>query len=571
MSRAQRINRRFLACCCLVAVTPTLRSEAPRLDYLFPAGAQRGANVVVTCHGEFDWPVDVWAEGVDVTVTEDKGKLRLEVPHDFTADRAWLRIHNQEGASALLPFVIGSLPEIEEQEPNDAPRTAQALREQAAPPGDSQLTINGRLNKKGDVDSFAVSLSRGQTLVAAVEANSAFGSPMDAILQIVKPDGTVLWENHDDVGLDPRLAFTADASGTYIVRLFAFPSAPNQRIEFHGGDEYVYRLTLTTGPYVTHAIPLSVRQEHSETVEVRGWNIPSGTRLPVSPLETRETRWELEPFEDFRYPRGVLGIVLGPAWAGGARVRCVPFPVCSSLVKTSEEQPWELAVPSAVTGCLRSRNHVDFYRLPLQQGQDIALSVESMSVDLPTVPLVQLRDPTGKVVVEHSESGAAKDVSIRYQAKTDGAYRLTVQDRYQHGGERYVYRLTVRVPVTDFQLTVDKDSFVLPSGEVLEVPVTIKRNAVSGETLGAVHVSAEDLTTGIECAPVISESKGESAGKVTLKLKSSRQQPYSGWVRIRGTEQDLDLTRWALTPPQFKVSFDRIWLTVRPPEPSKAD
>jgi epoxyqueuosine reductase len=42
-------------------------------------------------------------------------------------------------------------------------------------------------------------------LVAAVEANTALGSPMDAMLQVVSPRGFVLAENNDDIHLDPRL------------------------------------------------------------------------------------------------------------------------------------------------------------------------------------------------------------------------------------------------------------------------------------------------------------------------------------------------------------------------------
>ena len=101
--------------------------------------------------------------------------------------------------------MIGSLPETNEIEPNDSIAQPQTMSEFAKPPRDAEVVINGVLQERGDVDCFAVELKQGQTLVAAVEANEAFGSPLDGILQIVDPDGTTLAENHDSVGLDPRL------------------------------------------------------------------------------------------------------------------------------------------------------------------------------------------------------------------------------------------------------------------------------------------------------------------------------------------------------------------------------
>ena len=90
-------------------------------------------------------------------------------------------------------------------------------------------------------------MKKGQTLVASLEANRTLRSPMDAMLQIVSADGFVLDENNDFHGLDPQIAFTAKKDGTYIARVYAFPSSPDSSIRFFGSDACIYRLTLTTG------------------------------------------------------------------------------------------------------------------------------------------------------------------------------------------------------------------------------------------------------------------------------------------------------------------------------------
>ena len=74
-----------------------------------------------------------------------------------------MRVADEEGASALRRFVVGTLPEVNEQEPNDDYRKPHAL-------ATANVTVNGRLAKAGDVDCFGLKLRKGQTLVASVEA-----------------------------------------------------------------------------------------------------------------------------------------------------------------------------------------------------------------------------------------------------------------------------------------------------------------------------------------------------------------------------------------------------------------
>ena len=60
-------------------------------------------------------------------------------------------------ASPPRAFIIGTLPEVTEKKPNDELQQSQPLKSSSA-------VINGVLAKSGDVDSFAVSLKKGQTL-----------------------------------------------------------------------------------------------------------------------------------------------------------------------------------------------------------------------------------------------------------------------------------------------------------------------------------------------------------------------------------------------------------------------
>jgi len=294
-------------------------AAAPTLTQVFPAGAQRGSTVVVTCQGDFAWPVAVWAPGVSAVPGKEAGQVELTVPRDLPADRIWLRLYNSEGASAAMPLLIGGLREVVEQEPNNSARAAQALP-------DARITVNGLLKENGDVDAFSVSLDAWQTLVVTLDANTRLGAPMDAILQVATPEGTVLAENHDEVGLDPRLAFTPRHAGTYVVRVFAFPSTPDTSIQFRGGTNYVYRLTLTTGGSLEYTRPMTLAVRDPAQVELHGRNLLTQPRQSVVAWDERflEGHGEREANADGRLAADTQGgLVFAEGLAGAVRVRRV--------------------------------------------------------------------------------------------------------------------------------------------------------------------------------------------------------------------------------------------------------
>src|SRR4029453_10666821 len=96
-------------------------------------------------------------------------------------------------------------------------------------------SLNGRLDKSGDVDSFGIALEAGQTIVASVEAFT-LASPVDAVLRLVDFRGVQVAFNHDDGRtLDPFLAWTAKSAGTYILQVFGFAYPATSDVKFTGG------------------------------------------------------------------------------------------------------------------------------------------------------------------------------------------------------------------------------------------------------------------------------------------------------------------------------------------------
>lgn len=528
-----------------------LYAKAPTLTHFFPAGVQRGSENTIECFGQFDWPLEVDCPLAKVECESDSGKLKVVVPADLATDRIWIRLYNGEGASAMLPLVVGGLPNQIEVEPNNTPGEAAKLLADGST--GIATTFNGVLEKAGDIDGFPVRLETGDTLVASVEANAAFGAPMDSILQLCTLDGTVLDENHDTIGLDPRIAYTSPCAQTVIARIFAWPSAPNSSIRFHGGSNFVYRLTLTTGPFVSHAREQFAGVEAPRELAIGGWSLPSDIAILPVPLAPGE--WEQPVISTTQGTN--IGIVWAKGLAGSARVRLLP----PGQLADKKNEAGRLSVGTSVTGAIDSPKGISKYTLPLKADQRIEIAVEATSFHSPLVPTAKLLDPDGKVVTQVSERGAISDAKLSYKAGKDGDYVLEIGDRFSNGGDDHVFRLSVSELQADFKLSLASEFIVVPAGGSLDLPVSIVRTF--GSEVGEITITCTDLPAHCTCEPVVSKAEGDSAKKVVLKIVSGGI-AHSGSIGIHGQSTKTPLSRLALTPAKFGVCFDRLWLTVLP-------
>jgi hypothetical protein len=129
------------------------------------------------------------------------------------------------------PFLLelDDLPEHLEAEPNDAPSQAKPV---AVP-----AILNGRIDKPGDVDYWAVNLSKGETVEFDLRA-SRLGSPLDGVLVLLDAAAKELARAEAvGPGGDPLLRFTPPGDGTYYVRVA-------DRFHSRGGSQFAYRLRV---------------------------------------------------------------------------------------------------------------------------------------------------------------------------------------------------------------------------------------------------------------------------------------------------------------------------------------
>lgn len=529
-----------------LGLSSTAFSAPPDVTSLFPAGAQRGTSVSVTVQGTLgDGTGQVWRSRPDVTVTlpEKPGPITVAVSPDAEPGLCWFRFYNSEGASALRPFIIGTHSEINEAEPNDDLPKAQVVS--AVP-----IVINGQHGKGGDADSFAVTLQKGQVLVASLLANRVIGSPQDAVLQILGPHGFVLEQNEDDQGFDPQLAFTAPANGTYIVRTWAFPATPDSSIRLFGSPASVYRLLLTTGPFVDHVRPAAVQAGLVHKVKLQGWNLPDADVEVVAPVSALQRRFEL-PLSGWNHRLPATVVVVPHATA-------------------VEQEPNTLAhaqavpIPIGVSGQIAEARDVDSFQFPAKKGQRLRFEVIARDAGSLLDPVLRLYDSTHKLLKEADDDGKqSADPDIDFTFPADGDYRVSIGDRFLHGGERFTYLLLITEPQSDYSLSVAADAFVLTAGKELEIPVTISRSSFAE----SIEVRVEGLPAGVTAAAVVSEPKGDSAKGVKLKLKADAEATYSGPIQIVGSVPSLPSAGKVATFSQkaFQAETSQLWLTVAKP------
>jgi hypothetical protein len=419
-------------------------AQAPEINYLYPAGGERGTEVTVTLGGKpgtLPLSVHTGREDVQAEVGEDGKQLTLTLAPEAVPGLAWLRFYNDQGAGEPVPFVIGSLPEVNESEPNNLPEQAN--------PVSLPAVVNGTLHRANEVDLFAVDLEAGETLIASVVAHEMLGSPMDPVLQVLAPGGHVLEQNDDDHGIDPLIEFRAVESGRHFVRIFAFPSEPNSTVRFAGADNYVYRLTLTTGPFLDHLVP-----GEGEQVIARGWNLEtlgsdSAVRSDDSPEGVSAVMLPLE--ETLLVPTFQTTEALRRLAAADFHSASVP------------DGP--LPVPVTVVGTVATPGGAETFPLTASKDQTLRLEAKAVPFLSQLDPVLKVLDESGKVLAENDdETRNGIDSALSWKAPADGTYQVQVTDRFQHGSWRHLYELSVREPHPEFELTVSPSRFGVEGG-----------------------------------------------------------------------------------------------------------
>ncbi len=552
------IRSRSWALCGLVFLMAlgVLQAAVPVLDHVFPAAIQIGTIQLVTLVGKFDpWPtrLDLDIPGVSWEPTTNSGVIRVRVAPEAPAGPRVIRAFSPEGVSEPRFLILSQRLQQAEVEPNDAVPSAQVL---AGLPAE----VNGRLEKNGDVDSYAVDLRAGQTLVARLEAYT-LQSPLDPVLKLLDVRGVQVAWNHDEVrSLDPILAWRVETSGTYVLQVFGFAYPADSDLRFSGSPKGVYRLHVSTDAVARHAWPLGVSRAVDTRVSWGDWGVSSVSSEAIEVLASAIAPGAIS--HSLRIPHREVPLELSVG-EGKEWVESEP----NDAATTAQA----LGIPSAVSGDLDRPGDEDRYRLSCQKGEPLRLEVQAAGLGFPLDAWLRIEDASGKELARNDDTGGSDPV-LDWTSPETAEYRVVVGNLLQRGGRDQRYRLSIQRPKPLWSASMAEAAWSLEPGKTNESKVTLTRRYGADQRL---TVSVRGLPSGVR---VDSVEVSEKANAATLRwIAATNAAPFSGPVSIEVSSSNPATVQEARFPlvsagenngvPQgFRrlvvESISRLWLTV---------
>jgi hypothetical protein len=453
----------------------------------------------------------VWLEGPVIPLPDSQQAEDYPKDHaawiDVAADaplgiRHW-RVWTAQGATPALRFVVGDLPEIVEEEiDGDAVPVAVTL----------PVTVNGRIFPREDVDFWSFRAKRGDVVTCVVEA-ARLGSPLDARIELLDPSGRRLAECDDALGADPRLSVAIPEDGTYQVKI--------HDVNVRGGQALVYRLTLTTAPYVESTYPLGGRRGSETAFELHGTGLPA-ERVPIA------------------LPCGAPSEFVHTLSLRGGTTNPVALAV-DDLPESLEEEPNDSGRPTVVltppviaNGRIGRQGDVDCWHVALEKGVATDFRVIARALGSPVDAIVTIVDKDGKELGRAEGPGKA-DPRLIFSAPATATYCVKVEDRFRSlGGPRYAYRLRIARPSEpDFHLRFENDALTVLRGSTVKLRVVAER---LGGFSAPLALEVEGLPIGVSASPTVISAKQNAA---EIVLKADRTARVGGArLTIRGTADE---------------------------------
>ncbi len=501
---------------CLFLATPAhAQPMAPqyaecRLDSIFPNGGARGTSVKVEFKGHgsgLSLPKDIVIDGPSgISVKELKSingntlEATLDIAADAPLGRRWLRVLSERsGLTNFAHFVVSSLPEHLEVEPNNDTAHAQHIDASAA-------VVNGRINPQADLDVFRFTAKAGQKFVAAIAAHAldvhgqgrSYGIA-DFSLELLDANGRTLAAAEDTLGFDPLIEQTLPADGDYFVRV--------QLLNYGGFPEAVYRLTFGEVPYVTGAFPPGLQRGTEANIELIGPNVTASKRAVSS--RSRETSDRTLTSPATPDARLVQHVTLLEGNHSGLDVPLVlgDHPEVIEVEPNNERsQATLLAWPVCVNARFDQPGDADWFRVKLEAQQKVWFEIIAQRfIRSPVDTLIQVYDATGKLLGENDDEAfdpgyesyhdfKTTDSKLLFTTPAAGEFFVKVTEQSGISGPRAVYRLTVEEARPDFRMTHFPDAVpIWGPGSTAAMLVRVDRFAGCDDDI---EVSVEGLPAG---------------------------------------------------------------------------
>ncbi|HSH93838.1 MAG TPA: hypothetical protein VK968_06815 [Roseimicrobium sp.] len=538
-----------------------------RLGTVFPPGSAAGTTVEVNVTGtDLDEISELRFSNPGLTAKQKPGAANtflVTVATNVPAGSYEARIGGRFGLSNPKLFAVGTSPETNILQANHQPATATEIA--------ADTVVNGR-TEANNIDHFRFTAKKGQRFLIECSARE-IDSRLEEMVSVIDIKGIEHARQHRGGILD----FTAPADGAFLVLV-------HDRM-FRGGEDYAYRLNVSTKPRVDFVLPAAGVPGTKTHFTLYGRNLPGG--VPVKdqvidgrPLEKLET--DIDISGDPQTATRLNSVaVLPPAAAvmdgfdyrlptsrGFANPVFIAFTKSPVITETEPNQkpaaPQTVTVPCEINGQFWPAGDTDVFQFTAKKGENYTIELFSQRLGLPTDPfaMVQRVSTNAQNVEQVSDlremydedtniggrefNTTSRDPSWRLEVKEDGIYRITVRDLFGklQASPKNTYRLSIRRESPDFRLAAHPEapppvaadtrpatvwSSMVRGGETIPLEVIVfRRDGFNGE----VNVTAENLPQGVT-TPGLRIEAGKNSG--LLMLTAAEKAPRSlGTIKIVG-------------------------------------
>jgi hypothetical protein len=477
-----------------VAGPAAAQTSFPMITHTTPVAVQRGRATEITVEGQMNFAgvTKMLIEGNGITaevVPPPKGtnlraptrtaNLRLTVSSDAALGVREFRLASGLGLSSTGQLLVVDDPVVAESGDNNTPDKAN--------PVPVPCVAVGRIEAPEDVDWFRFHAKAGQTLTFEVHCARLqdkihdLQKHADPLLTLCDADGRELAASDDALFADPLLTYTVPRDGDYFVQV--------RDAKYDGDPRWVYALSLTDRPRVSHVFPMAGNPGQTVAVE------PVGSAKRVA--ATVPLRVPSEP--------GLQAIQLE---VGGVRTNPAAF-VVSPLPQVTEQEPNDspaqanrVPIPCGINGRIGARRDLDYFVFAATKGRAVRFEVQArrfgtiLQSSLDSV--LDVMTPAGAVLATNDDENG-KDAGLVFTPPADGDYVLRVRDLNSKGGDTAVYHVEADFARPDFSLRCDPcKAMIGPGSSTAWFVHAVRSNGFTGP----IAVRVEGLPKGVSASPV---------------------------------------------------------------------
>jgi hypothetical protein len=520
-----------------VLASESALAEPPHVSYIFPAGGQRGAEVSFKVGGHYlheGCPFEMIGPGVSASariertetvwfegplIPQPASQRKEDYPNDYLGSvkiakdatlgiRRW-RVNTSQGVTSRMKFVVGDLPEVIEEEIDGEP----------IPTGVKlPVTINGRIFPREDVDIWTFDAKAGEKISCEVNA-ARIGSPLDSRIEIRSPDGSVLTENVDGLGVDSFVQFVAPKQGRYECRI--------HDIEFGGLQHYVYRLTIRKGPYAESVYPLGGQRGDSVTLQLSRSDLPMERASVAIPKDSNRK----------------LNLSLPKVASNNVTLVTGNLPEHLEVEPNDAADAVKLEAVSVKSGMvfngrIDKPGDIDLFRFSAEAGKTLLVEVQSSRLGTPLDSILSVLASDGKQLKLNDDlAGGIPDSRVVWKVPNGDSFFVQIRDQFDHrGGSRFAYRISIsEVSEQHFTLKLPIDTVNIEQGAETKLKIGIDR---SFGFKGEVELSVEGLPEGVTADPV-KIAKNHQDAQLVIKVDETAK-PQAAELKVVGKTVDVE-------------------------------